>query len=239
MSKLCAVCVLPAKTRDAIDRALINGQTYKTISQRFKRRVSIFALCRHRRHLLPKDLVRQAPPPKPEAATTLLDRVESLITESRGIAESAKRGQQWIAASGALREVRSCLELLGKLSGQLSSGVNINFLNWSFSEDQLSAFVDAIKKRPEAVALLNHLIAEKLGRLAPITHIHFLKSDGDGRPARILPVERADMEFDAEVFKLAREICAMNPDFRERLIAAITSAPPLLEAASENGHDHV
>ena len=188
MPKLCAVCVLPAKTRDAIDRALVQGQTYRSISQRFKRRVSIFALCRHRKHLLPKDLVRQAPPPKPEAATTLLERVENLILESRGIAEQAKHGKQWIAASGALREVRACLELLGKLSGQLSSGVNINFFNGQISEEQLTSFLNNLQKRPEAWKLFQQLVEEKMRHLCPPrVHIHFVESDGQGRPTRPTP----------------------------------------------------
>src|SRR3954454_5673335 len=91
MSKLCAVCVLPAKTRDAIDRALINGQTYKNISQRFKRRVSIFALCRHRKHLLPKDLVRQDQLPKPEPPTTLQAQGESPTAQKPGPAGTTSK----------------------------------------------------------------------------------------------------------------------------------------------------
>lgn len=176
MSKLCAVCVLPAKTRDAIDRALVSGKTYKKISERFKRRVSTFALYRHRKHLLPKDLVRQAPPPKPEVATNLLDRVESLINESRGIAEAAKRGEQWVAASAALREVRACLELLGKLTGQLSSGININFSHGNFSEDQLTAFFDSIRKKPDTMALFFRLLDERIGHRPPVFNIQFRKT---------------------------------------------------------------
>jgi hypothetical protein len=51
-----------------------------------------------------------------------LERVESLIRECHDISARAQRDKQWVAATGALREVRLCLELLGKLSGELQQG---------------------------------------------------------------------------------------------------------------------
>jgi hypothetical protein len=52
-------------------------------------------------------------------ATSLLTRVESLMQESQKIAAAAKLEKNWPAATSALREARGCLELLGKLSGEL------------------------------------------------------------------------------------------------------------------------
>lgn len=55
-------------------------------------------------------------------ATSLLARVENLMHESERIAAAAKLEKNWPAATSALREARSCLELLGKLRGELQPG---------------------------------------------------------------------------------------------------------------------
>src|SRR6266851_2187318 len=52
-------------------------------------------------------------------ATSLLARVESLMQESEKIAAAAKLEKNWPAATSALREARGCLELLGRLRGEL------------------------------------------------------------------------------------------------------------------------
>jgi hypothetical protein len=52
-------------------------------------------------------------------ATSLLNRVEHLMQESERIAAAAQLEKDWPAATGALREARNCLELLGKLRGEL------------------------------------------------------------------------------------------------------------------------
>jgi hypothetical protein len=46
-------------------------------------------LSRHRRHLLPKELVRRAPAPDPEVALSLVERVEGLVAEAKQIAAAA------------------------------------------------------------------------------------------------------------------------------------------------------
>ena len=55
-------------------------------------------------------------------ATSLLTRVENLMQESEKIAAAAKLEKNWPAATSALREARGCLELLGKLRGELQPG---------------------------------------------------------------------------------------------------------------------
>jgi|SRR5581483_3181501 len=69
--RLCKVCTLPPEIRARIDAALADGTTYDRIVARFSqvdRPINTMNLSRHRRHLLPKDLVRRAPAPEPETA---------------------------------------------------------------------------------------------------------------------------------------------------------------------------
>jgi hypothetical protein len=182
--RLCKICTLPAKLRAKIDAALVDGVTYNRIVARHSKRdrpINTMNLSRHRRHLLPKELVRRAPAPQPEVAATLLERVETLVAESRMIAEAAKTGQQWIAATSALREVRCCVELLGKLSGELSSGVNFNSFNFSnVTEEQIGAFLDAVAKRGDS--RLRALVMEKLGQPAPMFAVKFVAAPEEKEP---------------------------------------------------------
>jgi len=152
--KICKICLLPKTQRTKIDAALLEGVPYKGIVAKFGRgKFSYGAVGRHRRHVLPKDLMRKAPPPPPESGRTLVERIEGLVHEVRYIATAAQNQQQWVASTTALREVRCCLELLGKLSGEISAGgLTLNFVNGALSEEQLCAVLDAVKKRgPEAV----------------------------------------------------------------------------------------
>ena len=50
----------------------------------------------------------------------LTSRVQGLFSECREIATAAKKDKVWPAAISALRELRSSLELLGRMSGELS-----------------------------------------------------------------------------------------------------------------------
>jgi hypothetical protein len=80
--------------------------------------VSLPALDRHKGHL-PSTIVKAEQAEVVCVATSLLARVESLMQESEKIAAAAKLEKNWPAATSALREARGCLELLGKLRGEL------------------------------------------------------------------------------------------------------------------------
>jgi hypothetical protein len=162
--------------RAKIDAALVDGVTYKRIVARFssaERPISPPNLCRHRKHLLPKELIRQAPAPDPDVALTLIQRIETLVADSKAIAHAAKGQQQWIAATSALREVRCCIELLGKLTGEISPNINFHSVNFgNLSADQIEAFWDALQKAQNA--RFRHLLMERLGPPAPSIQVHFV-----------------------------------------------------------------
>ena len=114
----CATCKHPRRAQ--IDEALVTGEaTFLELSNAYD--LSPAALHRHKGHI-PAALVAAKQAREAGEATRLLERVESLIHDCRNIAAKAQRAKQWIAATGALREVRFCLELLGKLSGELQQG---------------------------------------------------------------------------------------------------------------------
>jgi transposase-like protein len=118
--RVCTVC--SHEDRPAIDKALVDGQSLRAIAGRFGTNKS--ALDRHKRHLAPAlTLAKQAE--RVTEATSLLSRVERIMGRVETICEAATREREWLPAIAASRELRFCLELLGKLSGELQSGTNL------------------------------------------------------------------------------------------------------------------
>ena len=122
MPQVCTVCRHPQ--RATIEDALLRNTPLRKIAERT--RTSATALHRHKKHL-PAKLAQVAAETAQSIAeaTSLLSRVENLMRRSEVIAEEAKRARQWAAATAALREARGCLELLGKLRGELQSGTSV------------------------------------------------------------------------------------------------------------------
>lgn len=118
MPQVCSVCKSPEKS--AVENAILRRVPLSRIAEQTK--LSVFAMQRHKSHMA-ENIVRAAPYETGQAlqAVSLLDRVQSLIAEIREIAEKAKKDKSWNCALAALRELRSCLELLGKLSGELQA----------------------------------------------------------------------------------------------------------------------
>ena len=119
--RICTIC--GNSQRPAIDAALVIRTPLRSVARQF--RLSRSALHRHRAHI-PAALTKANEVKQATEATGLLGRIETLIHDCRSIAQKASKAQQWQAAVSALREVRSCLELLGQLSGELQrAGVNV------------------------------------------------------------------------------------------------------------------
>ena len=113
MPRRCTICHHPQHEEIAV--SLFRDGTRAT-ARRFQ--VSLPALDRHKSHL-PGTLAKAQHAEVVCEATSLLTRVESLMQESEKIAAAAKLEKNWPAATSALREARGCLELLGKLRGEL------------------------------------------------------------------------------------------------------------------------
>jgi hypothetical protein len=73
---------------------------------------------RHRQHL-PAQLIHGKQAQVMAEATTLLERVESLIQRLETIAQGALEDRAWSSAAAAMREIRGCFTFLGQLTGEL------------------------------------------------------------------------------------------------------------------------
>jgi len=140
MPQTCQVCRHPK--RAAIEEALLRCTPLRKIAEQFS--TSAYAVHRHGKHIA-RLLANSAERKAREASKTetLLDRVETLLRECRQIATAARRDKAWGAATSALREVRSCVELLARLRGELQQpggatvnvGVAVNLPQPSASDD--------------------------------------------------------------------------------------------------------
>jgi hypothetical protein len=132
MPQVCSVC--KSSKRVLVEEMLLRNTSLRKIAEQSG--LSLWAVHRHGKHVA--RIVAKASESKARQAsdaTSLLTRVEGLLAESRKIAVAAKRDKAWPAAISALKEVRSCCELLAKLRGELQQpgtqvnvavGVNVN-----------------------------------------------------------------------------------------------------------------
>ncbi|HXM22568.1 MAG TPA: hypothetical protein VN948_15030 [Terriglobales bacterium] len=112
MPQTCSVCRHPE--RESIEDLLLRN----TLSLRIvagRTGVSAWALHRHKRHVA-FEVVKAI---QITGADSLLSRVEGILAEVKEIAKAAKKQKDWPAATAAFREMRGCLELLGKVTGEL------------------------------------------------------------------------------------------------------------------------
>ena len=72
-------------------------------------------------------------------ATTLLERVESLIQRLETIAQGAEEDRAWSSAAAAIREIRGCLTFLGQLTGELQVQASYNNINLTVVSQRIQA----------------------------------------------------------------------------------------------------
>ena len=146
MPRKCTVCF--HSSRDAIDQALIRRDTFRHIAARFE--VSTGALVRHADDHLPATLLQAHKAADVAHADNILGEVLDLRDHALEILDKAEKVDDLRAACSAIREARGCLELLGKLAGQLQDGPTINvFMSPEWLTIQ-TAILQALEPHPDA-----------------------------------------------------------------------------------------
>lgn len=139
--KSCTIC--SHARRAEIDACLVSNGSLRDISGQFD--VSRSALDRHKKHV-PKALALAKQAEEIAEAETLLSQIQKLTKRAYGILDSAEHSKPSVALA-AIREARSCLELLARLSGELQTGTRIGIgINGRLAdpEEQMLALLDAI-----------------------------------------------------------------------------------------------
>lgn len=146
MPRVCTVCSHPQ--REAIDRAIIAGEALRRIAPRIS--VDEASLRRHRdRHMA--QLVQDHQEHEAARASSLLDQLRSLQSSTLGILDGALGSSDHGLALRAIREARSNVELLARLTGELEApGVQVQLV---MSPEWLRvrvALLEALQPFPEA-----------------------------------------------------------------------------------------
>jgi hypothetical protein len=125
MPRPCTICAHPEHY--AINVALVNRDPYRNITQRYG--VSKYALTRHTKEHLPKLLLKAKDAVEVAEADDLLSRLEALQSRTLAVLEAVEGTENYPVALAAIREARSNLELIGRLTRELESAptVNIHF----------------------------------------------------------------------------------------------------------------
>jgi hypothetical protein len=123
--RACTLCVHPA--RDAIDKAIVSEVNKSAIARKYG--LTTHAIRRHRAGHLSPALVKANEKREDRRAGSLLDQVKELLEEARSVLEDAKADRKGVISINAIREMRSTLELIGRLTGELderpTSTVNV------------------------------------------------------------------------------------------------------------------
>jgi len=145
MPRVCTVCNHPSKVE--IDRMLVEGEPYRSIAKQFS--LSDATVYRHKSHLngtlLKAKEVREI-----AQADNLLEQVRNLQKRALNILSKTEEAEDWRAATGAIREARGCLELLGKLAGELKEGQTVNVIVSPQWVSLRTTIIKALEPHPEA-----------------------------------------------------------------------------------------
>jgi hypothetical protein len=119
MPQSCTICRHPELA--ALNGALVENEPLRKIANRFG--TTAATVYRHRQHL-PSQLTQARQAHEMANATTMLERIGSLIERLSRIAQKAEEDRAWSSAAAAIREIRACLTLLAQLTGGIA-GTNI------------------------------------------------------------------------------------------------------------------
>jgi hypothetical protein len=125
MPRRCTVCAHPKV--EAIDMALVAGEPYRSVANRYES-LSQASVQRHSENHLPATLAQEKDAEMVAHADDLLEQVRDLQVRTFAILEAAEASEQHRTALSAIREARGNLELLAKLLGELDDRPTVNVL---------------------------------------------------------------------------------------------------------------
>ena len=124
----CTVCAHP--NIKAIDRELLElGANLTEIAARYPPLIRT-SIARHRKmHIAPvlkAETVEAFEVAEIARGASIEERVDALFVRADGLLQAMEDAKDYRGATAAIREMRGCLELIGKLRGQIDAGVTVN-----------------------------------------------------------------------------------------------------------------
>ena len=119
MPRRCTVCAHPEV--EAIDMALVAGEPYRSVANRYES-LSQASVQRHSENHLPATLSKAKEAEMVAHADDLLEQVRDLQVRTFAILEAAEASEQHRTALSAIREARANLALIGEITKELDRG---------------------------------------------------------------------------------------------------------------------
>jgi len=159
MPRQCTVCT--HSEREAIDHALVAGESFRNIAERFG--TSVGALVRHKTDHIPAHLAKAQEAKEVTQADSLLDRLLDLSKETAAILKDARKGDEKDneLALKAIARAEKQIELQARLLGELKDTTTVNVLVLPEWQTMRTVIISALLPFPEARVA----VAEALRRI--------------------------------------------------------------------------
>lgn len=148
MPRTCTICTHPE--REAINQALVNGEPYRVIAQRYA--ASPDAVYRHKVDHVSVTLAKAQEAKETALGDDLLAQVKQLRTKAISILMKAEAGGDYRTALMGIREARGCLELLAEMEGELNRTPTVNLYLSAEWIQVRAVLLHALSDFPEARA---------------------------------------------------------------------------------------
>jgi hypothetical protein len=156
MPRACTVCT--HGQRAAIDQAVVAGETFRYVAERFG--TSTTAVFRHKADHLPAMLVQAQAAKDVAHADSLLDQLATLQADARRIGQKAETTGDLRTALAGIRELVRITELTATLIGELDERPQVNVLLAPEWLQVRAALLEALLPYPEArQAVARRLVA--------------------------------------------------------------------------------
>ena len=122
MARSCTTCIHPDK--EAIVKALLSGQPYRSVAKHFE--ASPPSVYRHQQDHLPAALAAATEAAAVAHGDSLLEQLTGLRSKAFSILARAEAEEDLRTALMGVREVRSTVELIAKVTGELVTRHYVN-----------------------------------------------------------------------------------------------------------------
>lgn len=157
MPRVCTIC--SHYDIDKIDKQILEGISLRNIAERYS--LSATSVHRHKKHLK-VNLLKANEVKEMARADTLLEQVKDLQSRALSVLYKAEESQDWRAANGAIREARACIELLGKLAGELQEGTKVNIIVSAQWLELRTTIIKALESYPEAKLAITRALEDEI-----------------------------------------------------------------------------
>jgi len=160
MPRACSTC--QSEHLEAINRELAANTAIPALAALY--RVSSDSLLRHKQNHLPKAVARAEAAKEATRGDDLLAQVRDLQARALTILDTAEGAGDLKVALAAIREARGCIELFGRLAGELSDGATVNVILSPEWTRLRAVIIGALALHPEArQAVTSGLLAIEAG----------------------------------------------------------------------------